>query len=48
MNGVRIPDAPSVNVKARANGMPAKLEATPEKVMSADRRNEGRPPAITA
>ena len=30
-------------MKARASGTPAKFEATPEKVMSASRRNRGQP-----
>ena len=42
------PERPSVNTKARASGMPAKFEATPEKVMSAPRIRRGRPPEITA
>jgi len=42
------PSWPRVKMNARASGTPAKLEATPEKVMTAVRRNFGRPPRITA
>jgi len=35
-------------MKARASGTPAKFEATPENVMTADRIQLGRPPMITA
>ena len=42
------PSWPSVKVKARASGMPAKFEATPEKVISELRRNRGSPPRMTA
>ena len=38
------PVAPRVNVNASASGTPAKLEATPEKVISAA-REEARQPA---
>ena len=37
-----MPDAPSVKVKASASGTPAKFEATPENVMSAERRKPGQ------
>ena len=42
------PVAPRVNVNASASGTPAKLEATPEKVISAAPRMPGSPPRITA
>ncbi len=35
-------------MNARASGTPAKFEATPENVISAVRRNRGRPPRMTA
>ena len=35
-------------MKAKASGTPAKLEATPLKVMVASRKTEGSPPRITA
>jgi hypothetical protein len=45
---VRKPSWPSVNVKASASGTPAKLAATPENVMRAERRIRGSPPRMTA
>ena len=48
MSLVTRPRLPRVKMKARASGMPAKLLATPEKVMSAERMPEGRPPRMTA
>ncbi|MNL69325.1 hypothetical protein D3C87_1941740 [compost metagenome] len=42
------PVRPSVARKAKASGTPAKLEATPEKVSSDERIQEGRPPRTTA
>jgi hypothetical protein len=45
---VTIPRLPSVNTNASASGTPAKLLATPEKVMSALRMNRGTPPRMTA
>ena len=42
------PVRPIVKMKARARGMPAKFEATPENVMSPERNGPGRPPAMTA
>ena len=38
------PSRPSVAKKAKANGTPAKLEATPLKVISVGRSHDGRPP----
>jgi hypothetical protein len=35
-------------VKAAAKGTPAKFEATPEKVVRAERNGRGRPPIDTA
>ena len=42
------PSWPIVKMNASASGTPAKLEATPENVMTAERRRLGRPPRITA
>ena len=41
---VTSPVRPSVARKAKASGTPAKLEATPENVISAERTERGRPP----
>ncbi len=43
-----MPSRPSVAMKAKASGTPAKLEATPEKVITAERRPRGRAPRISA
>ena len=42
------PRRPSVAMKAKDSGTPAKFEATPEKVITALRSAFGRPPWITA
>ena len=42
------PVRPIVKMNARARGTPAKLEATPEKVMTTVRSGPGRPPEMTA
>ncbi len=42
------PSWPRVNVKARASGTPAKLEATPEKVRSAAPKTAGIRPLMIA
>ena len=42
------PSRPSVAMKAKASGTPAKLEATPLKVMSAGRTQSGSPPRSAA
>jgi hypothetical protein len=39
---------PSVARKAKASGMPAKLEATPENVITKERIQSGRPPSVMA
>jgi hypothetical protein len=38
-------DRPSVAMKAKASGTPAKFEATPEKVSIGERIQRGRPPS---
>jgi hypothetical protein len=43
-----MPMLPSVAMKANASGMPAKLAATPEKVVIAVRMNRGLPSRIAA
>src|SRR6185503_9868628 len=47
-SAVMSPSRPSVARKAKANGMPAKLLATPENVISVERRLEGKRPRMTA
>jgi hypothetical protein len=38
------PSRPSVARKAKESGIPAKFEATPEKVSAVERIHDGRPP----
>jgi hypothetical protein len=47
-NAVTTPIVPAVAMKANASGMPAKLAATPEKVVIAVRTNRGVPSRIAA
>ncbi len=42
------PAGPSVAMKAKASGTPAKLEATPEKVIRGPRMDCGSPPSTIA
>ena len=42
------PVRPSVARKAKASGMPAKFEATPQKVISVGRIQRGKPPSTAA
>ncbi|MNL75933.1 hypothetical protein D3C87_2018140 [compost metagenome] len=42
------PSRPRVEMKAKASGTPAKLDATPEKVMTAARSPSGRRPRMIA
>jgi hypothetical protein len=48
MNLVAIPIVPSVEMNANASGIPPKLAATPENVVSADRIHLGVPSRIAA
>jgi len=45
---VTSPTGPSVAIKAKASGTPAKLDATPENVSSGERTCLGSPPNVMA
>jgi hypothetical protein len=47
-NWVTIPIVPRVAMKANASGMPPKLAATPENVLSVDRIQRGLPSRMAA